>query len=100
MLKSLICIAILLIIVACAGSSNQSEVSIDGEKIWKQNCVLCHGNNGKLGINGAKDLTVSETSLEDRIVQISEGKNLMTGFKTLLSPDEIEAVAKFTMNFK
>lgn len=71
------------------------------EKLWKINCVICHGINGKLGVNGAKDLSLSKMNLDQRIEIITNGKNTMTAFHRTLKPDQIKALAEFTMdNFK
>lgn len=72
----------------------------DGAKIFKTYCVQCHGLYGDLQINGAKDLTKSELTLEERITLIENGKNLMTPFKGMLSPEQIKAVAAYTMEIK
>ena len=64
------------------------------------NCQTCHGGNGKLGLNGAKDLTVSALTLEERVGIISNGRKLMASFKELLQENEIKAVAEFTMTLK
>lgn len=67
--------------------------------LWKQNCALCHGNDGKLGINGAKDLGKSELSMELRTEVIKKGRGKMTGFEHALSEKQIEALAKYTFTF-
>ena len=72
----------------------------DGMAVFRQNCVICHGADGKLGTNGAKDLTVSELPLEGRIQIITNGKNLMTPFKAVLTEAEIKAVANYTLTLK
>ncbi len=72
----------------------------DGEKIYKVYCVTCHGSNGDMGASGAANLSVSALPLESRIKVISEGRNTMTGFKALLTPDKIKAVAKYTLELK
>lgn len=72
----------------------------DGEKIFRTYCITCHGLDGKLALNGAKDLSVSEVPLDERIVQITKGKNLMTPFEGILSEDQIKAVADYTMTLK
>ena len=33
-----------------------------GKKTFETYCILCHGADGKLGLNGSKDLTISEIS--------------------------------------
>ncbi|MEZ5059534.1 MAG: c-type cytochrome [Saprospiraceae bacterium] len=72
----------------------------DGAKLFKTYCVQCHGLYGDMQINGAKDLTKSELSLEERITMVENGKNLMTPFKGMLTKEQIEAVAKYTMELK
>lgn len=72
----------------------------DGLAIFRQYCVACHGADGKLGLNGAKDLTQTTLTLEERITQIAKGKNLMTPFEEMLTPEEIKAVATYTLTFK
>jgi len=68
--------------------------------VFRQNCVICHGANGQLGLNGAKDLSKSERTLEERVQIITYGKNLMAPFRTILSPEEIAAVAAYTLTLK
>lgn len=72
----------------------------DGMAIFRQRCVVCHGSDGNLGLNGAKHLSESVLPLEERINIITNGKNLMTPFRTLLSPEEIQAVAAYTLTLK
>ncbi len=72
----------------------------DGTAVFRKYCVACHGADGKLGFNGAHDLSQSALTLEERIAQITKGKNLMTPFGEILSPEEIRAVAEYTMTFK
>ncbi len=77
-------------------SSNTEEVAVDGAKIYKQNCVLCHGPDGKLGANGSKDLTLSELDINERIAMVTKGKGVMTAFENILTLSEIKAVAEYT----
>ena len=51
--------------------------------------------NGKMAINGAKDLTKVKTSLEENVAQIYHGKGLMTPFRGVLKDAEIVAVANY-----
>ena len=68
----------------------------DGMAIFRKNCVACHGPDGKLGLTGAKDLSASVLPVADRIQIITNGKNVMTPFKALLSEAEIRAVAEYS----
>jgi len=86
---------------SCNNSSKSDNSSNDEVvALWKQNCALCHGMDGKLGINGAKDLRLSELSLGPRKSIIKNGKGKMIPFGNKLSEKEIEALAKYTFTFK
>ena len=84
---------------ASTQASAQTE-EVDGQKIYKQYCVTCHGLYGDMGASGAYNLTESELSLEERIQIIKNGRKTMTGFQTLLDDEEIEAVAEYTLELK
>ncbi len=103
------------IIVACGGESESSSSTdkpakmaanapdIDAKKIWKIRCMACHGLNGNQGLNGAANLQEVDISLKERVAIITNGKQgekgVMTAFGEILSPEEIEAVAKHSMTF-
>ncbi len=72
----------------------------DGAAIFRKYCIACHGADGKLGLNGAKDLTKTALSLEERVSLVTKGKSLMTPFGEILSPEEIRAVAAYTETFR
>ncbi len=71
---------------------------VSGATVFKKQCQTCHGADGKLGLNGAKDLTQSTLSLEERIAVIHGGRGTMTAFREILSAEEIQAVAVYTQN--
>ena len=71
----------------------------DGEEIYKIYCKSCHGKKGSFGFAGTPKLTKSKLLKEDRIIIITEGKGAMTPFGGLLSEEEIDAVAEFTLSF-
>lgn len=101
MSKAYLLIWCILGLAACGPSSTdqaQNNKAPDGHQVFKLHCVLCHGADGKLGLNGAKDLTKSSLGFEERKLIITNGKNLMTPFATVLKPSEIEAVAIFTLS--
>jgi len=99
MKQFLLTLAICLVTLAC-NEKKPSTSGLDGKKIYKQNCVLCHGADGKLGANGSKDLTESTMNLEERKAIIKNGKGKMIGLGALLDDNEIKAVAEFSMNLK
>lgn len=101
-------------IIACGGNSEpeataaantpapkaETKPAVDGEKVYKQYCITCHGLYGDMGASGAFNLVTSELTVDQRAEVITEGRNLMTPFKSLLDEDEIKAVAEYTMTLK
>lgn len=92
--------------LACSsgpGSNDSATASVNppnGKNIYKMNCVNCHGLYGNMGASGSFDLTVSELSLDERILVITNGRNTMLPFSSLLDEDEIKAVAEYTLELK
>ncbi|HUR31467.1 MAG TPA: cytochrome c, partial [Saprospiraceae bacterium] len=71
-------------IIACAGKDNvkneKAGAAVDGAQIYKKYCVLCHGADGNLGVNGSKDIRASLLTRDERMELIRHGKNAMTPF--------------------
>ncbi|HZV70427.1 MAG TPA: cytochrome c [Saprospiraceae bacterium] len=103
MYKFLISFVLAALIIACAGKdkapAGPADVA-DGVQIYKKYCIICHGADGKLGVNGAKDLTVCKFTQEEREMQIKNGKNTMTPFEGILTDAQIKSVAAYTMTLK
>ena len=105
MKKFVVALAILSFIIACSNTSGTPTMTAqatttakpNGEKIYKANCLACHGPKGDLGTAGAFNLRTSALSLEERIAVITNGRNTMTAFVSLLKEKEIKAVAQYTM---
>jgi cytochrome c6 len=69
---------------------------VNGLELYLTNCALCHGSDGKKGVGGAKDLSVSTLSHEQAVNIITLGSPKgMTPYKDVLSTDEIDAVATY-----
>lgn len=66
---------------------------MDGKTLYMANCKLCHGEDGKLGANGASDL--STTTLEVASIQdaILKGKNMMSPVP--VTEDQARAIAAY-----
>ena len=99
-MKKLIVLSVFLAVVLSCADKKDKTPAIDAKKIYKQKCVLCHGIDGKLGLNNSKDLTKSALTMDERIMIIKNGKGTMTPFGALMSPDEIKAVAEYTFKLK
>ena len=95
-----------LLFAACGGET-PTNITADaaptrayGIDIFKQNCISCHGADGKMGMNGAYDLSVSKLTVAERVAVITNGRKAMTPFKALLNAEEIQAVAEYTTALK
>lgn len=85
-------------IPSCSESEGEGEKdpkALDGKKLYEQSCSTCHGPKGEKGVSGAKDLSRSELSLEERMRIIREGKGAMIPFEGQLSDEEIRAIAMY-----
>ncbi len=99
--KWIAALGIFVVIVACAQkSSDSTSAEPDGQAIYKKYCILCHGADGKLGLNGAKDITQTILTEAEVIELVKNGKNTMTPFKGILTDEEIKAVVAYTRTLK
>ena len=73
---------------------------VDAASIYKTYCTLCHGRKGKLNLNNAKDLSLSEANLDERVAQIYHGAGVMTPYKGIISDKEIVALAYYIEQFR
>lgn len=71
-----------------------------GKTIYEKKCANCHGADGKLGLSGAKDLTASVLSRDEKTALIKSGKNSMMSFSGQLDDVQINAVVDFVENMK
>lgn len=80
--------------------SPKNNVPVSGKQIYFKFCVQCHGKNGDLNLNKASDFTTSTLPLDERIHVITNGRNTMLPYRNQLSAEEIQAVAKYTIELK
>lgn len=88
--------ALAVLVLAC-GSTNSPVETMEGAEslgrvVFNTNCALCHGRDGKAGLNGAKDLTRSTLTKEEMTLIIRNGKGAMMPYKAVLTAPEIAAV--------
>ena len=87
------------------GEVDNKKQEIDFSQIWPKRCAKCHGKDGKGKLEGVPNLTRTETkskSLKELISTITNGRQAetedgedMPSFKKKLTPEEIEAAAKY-----
>lgn len=78
-----------------ASKAGGTIAAVNGKEIFEEKCSLCHGNDGKLGMSGAKDLSATQLNHQGIVAIITDGKNTMASYKTVLSAEQIEAVASY-----
>lgn len=91
-----------LFVYSCGGSEVNSkddatgtkEVAASGSQLYMDNCVVCHGQDGKAGMSGATDLSTSVLSHQNTVDVIANGRNAMRAFSNQFSKEEIEVIAK------
>jgi mono/diheme cytochrome c family protein len=71
-----------------------------GKKIYDAHCISCHGDDGKLGLSGAKDLTLSPLSFDEKMQIVLKGKNSMMAYEKLLTDEQIQAVTEYVHSLK
>ncbi|MDR4506714.1 MAG: c-type cytochrome [Candidatus Brocadiaceae bacterium] len=82
--------------------------SVNAKKIFEYKCKTCHGSDGKGTKRGqalkSQDLSDPEwqASRTDKEIleTITNGKNKMPAWKERLTPEEIEALAKYVRKLK
>jgi len=80
-------------------SSGKTNANYDlvahGKSVFLAQCALCHGEDGKKGLGGAKNL--EETRLDKNQIMdlLLKGKNTMPSYRNVLSEQEMMAVVAY-----
>jgi len=89
------------VLLSSCGGNTETKIGekqpLDGKSVYEAQCTRCHGSNGKMGLSGAKDLTITTFSEEEMVTQIANGSSsgIMPAYKDVLSVEEIKAVANY-----
>jgi len=76
------------------------EEEVNGAKVYVTYCSNCHGQDGKLALAGATDLSKSKLNLDQTISIIKNGKGNMMAYQGVINQAKIDAAAKFVMQLK
>lgn len=80
---------------------SDGNVTVDGQLLYTNQCVSCHGPKGDLGNSGSKDLTKSKLEEAEVLKIIKKGKGTMPPFEYLLKTEkEREAVVQYVMSLR
>jgi len=112
--KALAALSVVLILAAYGlaevNKKQQGSVKVDTSatndplekgKIVFQNagCIGCHGEDGKLGLSGAKDLSVTALSVDEQKAIIKNGKSPMPGYKDL-TDEQLNDLVSYVGSFR
>jgi alcohol dehydrogenase (cytochrome c) len=69
---------------------------VEGQRLFVQACVVCHGEDGKGGHGGGASLVaVKDPALV--IQTVSVGRNDMPPFRTTFTPEQIRDVSAYVV---
>lgn len=78
--------------ISCTDSSSRSTPFKDnipsGKSLYVENCASCHGIDGKLGLSGAKDLSISTLNDQEIETILQTGKKAMPPMAPVLETNE------------
>jgi mono/diheme cytochrome c family protein len=81
-------------------SSDKYDSPAHGAALFKAQCVICHGDDGRANFSGAKDLTLSKKSTAQIIEIIKEGKNSMPKMAKIYDEFELKALAQYVESLR
>ncbi len=84
---------------ADGGNDAGAGGGIDGAAVYAQRCAVCHGASGEGGVGptlAGGAVVEAFPDAADQIAVVTEGRGGMPDFGTALSPEEIDAVVRYT----
>jgi mono/diheme cytochrome c family protein/uncharacterized membrane protein SirB2 len=93
-------------VAAAADAADNAEAPVAtltaGKAIFTQRCAPCHGADGRLGLNGARDLTKSNLTAPGRVYMVVNGSmsKKMPSFKEQLTDEQIQQVVAYSLTLK
>ena len=80
-------------------NSNNTISDSYTKQLYTLNCASCHGKDGRLGVAGAKDLSQTSLSDNDKKNIILKGQNGMPSFENRLEIEDIDSIIQYINNF-
>lgn len=71
-----------------------------GQLLYQKTCARCHGRDGRLGANGAHDLTKSNLNAMGRTYIVTNGLGKMPAFGKQLSPAQVAQVVAYSLTLR
>jgi len=81
---------------SCAEIDTPSgRIDTAGYLVYKEHCVLCHGESGADQISGAKDLVVSTLDRKQTLFIVKHGRGNMRAYSELLTEEQVDDVVDY-----
>jgi cytochrome c6 len=90
----------MLLVVLSVASGVHAAPPAPGQLIYQKNCARCHGKDGRLGLNGAHDLTKSNLNAFGRTYLVTNGMGKMPSFQKTLTPAQVAQVVAYSQTLK
>lgn len=72
-----------------------------GKKLYENNCIACHGDQGDLGAGGASDLMKSRISKQEVAEVIEKGRNGMPAHDHIYGlKEELDSLVNYVMSLR
>lgn len=81
-------------------NSGLTEDQARGQALYAVHCTSCHGDDGKKGFQGAKDLALSTLTDSEIRNLITSGKGVMPSFSGKLEDNDLDAVTSYVLTFR
>ncbi|MBN1238833.1 MAG: cytochrome c, partial [Gammaproteobacteria bacterium] len=69
-----------------------------GSEIFRQTCMVCHGDRGQGGQHGGGLPLTDTLTLETIVDTVANGRNDMPAFGTVYTPEELQDVAAYILD--
>lgn len=98
----------LFLLVSCGPQTKEVEESTeekpftkaDATSLFTMRCASCHGDDGKLGVSGAKDLSISKLTDAEITSIIYNGKNGMPAFGDSFTKEQLDALVPIVKSLR
>ena len=82
------------------GILNAPFTKADATSLFTMRCASCHGDDGKLGASGAKDLSISKLTDAEITSIIYNGKNGMPAFGDSFTKEQLDALVPIVKSLR
>lgn len=76
------------------------DIALHGKALYATQCIACHGPDGNLALQGAKNLQTSTLSDEEVSGIIRNGKNSMPRYAKIFNDQEINALTAYVKSMR